>query len=70
MGWRDEVRLCANGGVMIAITILALIILMGAWAGIRDAYDEEQWRIGTPDYCRYGATNREVIVWAWKRWAR
>lgn len=55
---------------MIAITILALIILMGAWAGIRDAYDEEQWRIGTPDYCRYGATNREVIVWAWKRWAR
>jgi hypothetical protein len=50
--------------------LFLFFILMGTWAGIRDAYDEEQWRIGTPDYCRYGATNREVIVWAWKRWVR
>lgn len=47
---------------LIVAAVLVVIVLW--WAGVRDAYDAERW--GThpeDDYCRYGASCREVARW-------
>lgn len=41
---------------------------MAVYAGIADAYDRERWKTD-PDYCRYGASFKEVLVLVW-RWHR
>jgi hypothetical protein len=33
---------------------------------IRDEYDAERWKID-PNYCRYGASFKEVFKWWWHR---
>lgn len=50
--------------------LIGFVVLLGAGAvlfgSVRDEYDVERWKID-PNYCRYGASFKEVFKWWWHR---
>lgn len=47
--------------------LIALFLLACWYQGIADAYDAEQWRIGTHGHCRYGASAKVMLTWWWEQ---